>query len=81
MYSVYILQSLKNSRRYVGYTRKAPNVRLSEHNRGCNKWSKNNSPFVLIYVEEFSALSEATTREKFLKSGKGREFILNIIRR
>ncbi|MBU0707322.1 GIY-YIG nuclease family protein [Patescibacteria group bacterium] len=75
MYIVYTIKSLKNHKRYVGYTGKNVQVRLSEHNRGCNKWSRENRPFKLIYHESFSTKSEAIKREKFLKSGQGRKFL------
>jgi putative endonuclease len=32
-------------------------------------------PFELVYVDECSSRSEARTREKYLKSGIGREFL------
>ena len=75
MYSIYVLKSLKNSKRYIGFTSKYPRVRLSEHNCGCNKWARENKPFILIYQEEFKTKTEAIKREKFLKSGQGRKWL------
>jgi len=75
MYSIYVLKSLKNSKRYIGFTSKYPRVRLSEHNRGCNKWARENKPFILINSESFSSRREAQRREKFLKSGQGRNWL------
>lgn len=75
MYTIYVLRSFKNDKRYVGYTSKNVQIRLSEHNKGCNKWSRENRPFKLIYHGKFNTKSEAIKREKFLKSGQGRKFL------
>lgn len=75
MYSVYVLRSLKNDKRYVGFTSKDINERLNEHNSGSNKWTRANKPFELKYSEQYIEKKEAIVREKFLKSGKGREFL------
>ncbi|MEK7598812.1 MAG: GIY-YIG nuclease family protein [Patescibacteria group bacterium] len=75
MFAVYVLRSLKNKKRYIGYTSKNPLERLNEHNRGCNKWSRENKPFVIIHVEEYTNKEEAIQRENFLKSGQGRKWL------
>jgi putative endonuclease len=75
MYSVYILKSLKNNKRYVGYTGKDVLMRLSEHNSGSNKFTRDNLPFILLHSEQFSDKTEAILREKFLKSGQGRKLL------
>jgi len=75
MYSVYVLRSLKNTKRYIGFTSKDPKIRLSEHNYGCNKWTRANKPFKLLYKEFFVSKKEAQNREKFLKSGQGRKWL------
>jgi putative endonuclease len=81
MFFVYILESLKNGKRYVGYTSKTPEQRLKEHNSGSNKFTSQNSPFELIYSEVYSTKTMAMSREKFLKSGVGRKWIDNNIMR
>jgi putative endonuclease len=78
MYKIYVLKSLKTGKHYVGYTSKSIGERLSEHNRNCNKWDKGNSPFTLIYHEEYSDKAEAIQRERFLKSGQGRKLIKSL---
>lgn len=75
MFTVYVLKSERNGKRYVGYTGKDPGVRLSEHNTGSNKYTRQNSPFVLLYTECYKEKIEAMKREKFLKSGQGRKFL------
>lgn len=80
MFVVYILKSVKNGKRYTGYTSKDINVRLREHNGGCNKFTRYNRPFMLCYVERYTEKTKAIKREKFLKSGQGRKFLDSIIK-
>ena len=75
MFAVYILRSLKNKKRYIGYTSKDPLARLKEHNDGHNKWTKTNKPFVIIHTEKFTEKTSAIKRERFLKSGQGRKWL------
>ena len=70
MYYVYILKSLKDGRRYIGYTSDL-NQRLKQHNTGRNKSIKNRGPFEIIYSEEISDKTSAIKREKQLKRYKG----------
>jgi putative endonuclease len=79
MFYIYVLKSLKNNKRYIGYTSKDVFIRLDEHNHSSNKWTKQNKPFKLIYSESFNTKIEAIKREKFLKSGKGREYLDTIL--
>jgi putative endonuclease len=80
MFTVYVLKSLKNGKRYVGYSGKTALARLDKHNRGGNKWTKINKPFILLYQEEYTSKTEAIKREKFLKSGQGRKYLDGIER-
>lgn len=75
MYFVYVLRSLKNDKRYVGYTANLPEKRLQEHNQGKSAYTKRNCPFVLIYSESYKDKSAVLKRERFLKSGQGRKFL------
>jgi putative endonuclease len=79
MFTVYVLKSIKNGKRYVGYTEKSIDVRVKEHNSGCNKWTRRNRSFILVYKEEFDKRISAMRREKFLKSGQGRELLDSIL--
>ena len=78
-FTVYVIKSSKNNKRYVGFTHKDSLARVTEHNQGCNKWTRNNKPFKLIYQEKYKTKTEAIKREKFLKSGQGRKFLDTII--
>lgn len=81
MYSVYVLTSTRNGKRYVGYTGKDPVVRLKEHNGGSNRYTNHNGPFVLSCIETFLDKTESIKRERFLKTGQGREFLDMVLRR
>jgi putative endonuclease len=76
---VYILKSNKDLKRYVGLTNNLER-RISLHNDGKVQATKNRRPFELIYFEEIEDRIVAVKREKFLKSGKGREFLNSILK-
>ena len=78
-YYVYVLKSLRNQKRYVGSTKLEPEVRLKQHHYGCNRWTRANGPFELIYREKYLTMPEARKRENFLKSGVGRKFLDQIL--
>ena len=70
---VYILRSIKNKKRYIGYTSRDVQVRLNEHNNGSCLWTRQNGPFDLVYADECGNTKEVRQMEKFLKSGQGRQ--------
>jgi len=71
-YFVYVLRSKEFKNRYIGCTADICN-RLNEHNQGRCRYTSGRRPWQLIYKEEYGTLPEARKREKFLKTGKGRE--------
>jgi len=73
-YFIYVLKSKSYNNFYIGSTQDIEN-RIREHNSGRCRYTKGRIPWVLVYSEEFSTRSEAMKREKFLKGGKGREFL------
>ena len=73
MFYVYFLRSLKNSKVYVGMTEKESYERLIEHNHGKNKWARENKPFILVYYESYVCKPDVLKREKFYKTGIGRQ--------
>ncbi len=75
MFWVYILKSKKDERFYTGITQDFER-RLEEHNKGKSSTpsTSHRGPFVLVYKESFSTRLEAREKEKWLKSGKGREW-------
>jgi putative endonuclease len=70
MYTVYILESQSNGRRYIGQTNNVDD-RLERHNRGRVRSTKPYRPWELIHVEEFETRSDAARREAEIKSYKG----------
>ena len=71
MYKVYILQSSKDNRTYVGYTDNIEK-RLKEHNLGKVMATCNRRPFKIIYFESVVNIKDAKKRELYWKSGAGR---------
>ena len=73
-YNVYILRSSKDNKRYIGMTSNL-DYRLRDHNAGLVKSTRNRRPLKLFYTEKFNLKLEAEKREKFFKTGKGREYL------
>mgnify|MGYP003396009958 CR=1 FL=1 len=73
-YYVYILVSLRDNKLYIGYTDNLKR-RVIEHNRGESFSTKPRRPFKLIYYEAYLNKEDAHSREKFFKSGWGRQYI------
>ena len=75
MYVVYLIESIKTGKWYIGYTQSDPFKRLNKHNSGEVQSTKGFKPWKLIYYESYIDRSDALGREKFLKSGSGRKFL------
>ena len=75
MHYVYVMESERNGKRYVGSTSKLSEQRTEDHNVGSNKFTRQNRPWKLMHSETFATKSEALRREKFLKSGQGRKWL------
>ena len=78
MYYVYVLSSEKRKYIYVGLT-KDLDRRVKEHQTGSEVTTRPYRPFTLILVEKFNTRIEAREREKYLKSGIGKEYLKVII--
>ena len=80
-YYVYVLQSKKDMKWYTGFTvdiRK----RLKEHDEGQHEsWTKGRGPFELIYCEMCKNKQDAKNREIYLKTGMGKRYLKNRLRR
>jgi putative endonuclease len=75
---VYAISSQSRRYIYVGLTDNLER-RLEEHNNGYNKTTKPYIPFQMIYFELQPTRIEARKREKYLKSGIGKEFLKRLI--
>ena len=72
---VYILFSQKYHKSYVGYTTNLIE-RFKSHNELSKKgYTKNYRPWIVIHVAFFNSKTLALNREKYLKTGVGREFV------
>ena len=74
MFFVYVLRSTVNQNLYIGLTNNLER-RIKEHNTGKNRSTKAYFPYNLLFSETFKTRPEARKREKFLKTGKGRDYI------
>ena len=75
---VYILQSLKDLKYYIGETSDV-NKRMMFHNSAKQRSTKSRVPFRLVLFEEYSTRTEALKREKEIKSWKGGFKFKNLI--
>jgi len=78
MYFVYVLQSQSTGHFYTGSTSNLEQ-RILQHNLGVTRSTKNRGPWRLVYSEQLSSRSEAMKRERFFKSGRGREELSTLI--
>ena len=78
-YYVYVLRSLKDTMFYVGFT-KSLAARLEAHNRGQVSSTKSRMPLELVYWEGCLSQTDATLREKYLKTAWGKRYIKNRLR-
>ena len=76
MYCVYVIYSESVNKYYIGQTSNLTR-RIEEHNTRNDRYTSNKGPWKLMYFEEFESRSEAMKREKFFKTGKGREYWKN----
>jgi putative endonuclease len=78
-YFVYILQSEKDHRYYIGSTSHVQN-RINYHNSGRQRSTRYRIPFKLVYQEELPTKTEALKREKQIKSYKGGEAFKRLLK-
>lgn len=76
---VYILQSEKNKRYYIGSTNDLSR-RICQHQEGLVSSTKNIRPLVLAFSQEIQELSKARSIEYRLKKFKSRIIIEKIIK-
>ena len=79
MFTVYVLYSVSYDKIYIGFTSDLEG-RLLSHNVYGKGYTKRYRPWVVAFKESYPTKQEAMKREKYLKTGVGREFIWNFIR-
>ena len=76
MHYVYVLQSLKDTRFYTGYTEDL-RQRLQQHTSGKVGITRNRRPLELLYYEACLSQADALHRERYLKTTWGKRFLRN----
>ena len=74
MYKVYAIKSKQRNYIYVGLTSNLAE-RIRRHNDGRERTTRAYRPFELIYSEDQPTREEARKREKYFKTGVGKEFL------
>jgi len=80
MFYVYVIRSRKSGRLYTGSTNDL-RKRLKQHNEGKSTWTKHKGPWEIIYYEASLNEEDARSREKYLKTGMGKRYIKNRLKR
>ncbi len=80
MFYTYVLQSKKDHHWYTGYADDL-RKRFRQHNENKVLSTKGRGPFVLIYYEACQNQKDAIAREKYLKSGMGKRYLKNRLKR
>ncbi|MFA5994199.1 MAG: GIY-YIG nuclease family protein [Parcubacteria group bacterium] len=68
-YLVYVIKSEEN-RYYIGFTADIE-IRLSQHNSGLSRWTKQYKNWKVIYTKNFENITDARKWELYLKKQKG----------
>jgi len=80
MYYVYVLKSNKDQKFYTGCTSDL-RKRFKLHNINQVVSTKGRGPFEIIYYEACINEKDAFTREKYLKTGMGKRYLKNRLKR
>ncbi len=76
---IYVLFSKNHNKTYTGFTSNLIE-RFKSHNvLGVKGFAIKYRPWEVIYVEFFTSKTDALRKEKFLKTGIGREFIKELV--
>jgi putative endonuclease len=78
MHSVYVLRSEQDGSLYTGYSHELKQ-RLIEHQKGKAASTRTKRPIELIYAELYKNRKDAMQREKYFKTGWGRNYIRKIL--
>ncbi len=80
MFYIYIIKSRKNGKLYTGLTNDL-RKRFNQHNENKSTWTKKKGPWDLIYYEACLNEEDAGSREKYLKTGMGKRYVKNRLKR
>ncbi len=76
----YLIRSVKSGKWYIGITSDL-RKRFHQHQNNESTYTKGRGPFELIYYEACQNRLDAESRERYLKSGMGRRYIKNRLKR
>lgn len=79
MYYVYLLQSPRYKRFYIGFTTTIEQ-RIAQHRSQLVLSTRYTNDWELIYCEQYRHKADALGREQFLKSGAGWRFLRKQLR-
>ncbi len=74
MYYIYVLESGKDKKKYVGYTSNLK-LRFEQHCKGLVESTRKRRPLKIIYYEACLSQQDAIKREKYLKTHYGKMFL------
>ena len=77
---VYVMRSETSGNFYTGCTADLRN-RFIQHTNGESSYTKSRGPYHLIYYEACLDSKDAYAREKYLKSGLGKKYLNNRLKR
>ena len=80
MYYIYVLKSQKSGNLYTGFTNDL-RKRFNQHNSNLSTYTKGRGPYELIYYEASKNELDAMARERYLKSGMGKRYLKNRLKR
>jgi putative endonuclease len=72
LFYCYVLRSERTGRRYVGACKDLADL-LYRHNSGQSPATKSGVPWRVIHTEGFTTRTEALARERYYKTGHGRD--------
>ena len=80
MHYTYVLKSLRDNQLYTGCCNDLWK-RFEQHNNSLISSTKSRCPFILIYYEACLNKDDAFARERYLKSGMGKRYLRNRLKR
>lgn len=78
MFGVYIIRSRKDGSLYTGYSSDVKK-RFSEHQKGQVYSTADKRPLEILFCELYKNKEDALKRERFFKTGWGRNYIKKIL--
>jgi len=78
-YTVYSLYSPKYDKIYTGYSSDFEDRLLSHNEKATKGWTVKYRPWEVVLTEEYATKKEAMSREKQLKSSRGRAYVWKLV--